>query len=116
MSKKNKNYIEDEVSEEVVQAVATAIVDEAEERNSDVETIVNEIVEESYEDDVQENLEEKETENESLKESKVVHESTLNYRSRGFETEEDARNFVNTEYFKHLGKADKEEFIAWLEN
>jgi len=96
MAKKTDN-IEEEVSEEVVQAVANAIV------------------EESNENDVQENLEEKETKNESLEEGNIVHKSTLNYRSRGFATEKDARNFIKTDYFKKLGEADKEEFMAWLE-
>ena len=119
MAKKTKEevVVEDEVTEEVVQAVANAIVEEADERGSDVETIVNEIVEESH-DDVQEILDEKETKEESLKfeENEVAHTSTLNYRSRGFETEKDARNFVKTDYFKNLGEADKEEFMAWLKN
>lgn len=106
MAKKTDNYVEDEVSEEVAQAVAVAIVEEADERNSDVETIVNELVEEFNEDDTKENLEEK---------NKNTHISILDYRSRGFETEDDARNFINTEYFKNLGEADKKEFIAWLE-
>ena len=121
MAKKTDNIVEEnveEVSEEVVQAVANAIVEEAEEKESDVETIVNEIVEESKENDVQENLDEKETEKESLdlEEEKIVHNSTLDYRSRGFKTEKDARNFVKTDYFKNLGEADKEEFMAWLKN
>lgn len=103
MAKKTDNIVEEnveEVSEEVVQAVANAIVEEAEERESDVETIVNEIVEESLD----------------LEEEKIVHNSTLDYRSRGFKTEKDARNFVKTDYFKNLGEADKEEFMAWLKN
>lgn len=117
MAKKTDNIVEEnveEVSEEVVQAVANAIVEEAEERESDVETIVNEIVEESKENDVQENLDEKESLD--LEEEKIVHNSTLDYRSRGFKTEKDARNFVKTDYFKNLGEADKEEFMAWLKN
>lgn len=117
MAKKTDNIVEEnveEVSEEVVQAVANAIVEEAEERESDVETIVNEIVEESKENDVQENLDEKESLD--LEEEKIVHNSTLDYRSRGFKTEKDARNFVKTDYFKNLGEADKEEFMTWLKN
>ena len=97
MAKKtSKDYVEEEVLNEVIQAN-----------------------EESKEDDVQENLEiKKDTKKESLslEKNKIVQKSTLNYSSRGFKTEKDARDFINTDYFKNLGEADKKEYLAWLEN
>ena len=93
MAKKTEKYVEDEVKDE----------------------IVNEVSEEINE---KENLDtEKETRKESLREVKIVHNhSTLDYESRGFASEKAARDFVNTEYFKNLGEADREEFMAWLKN
>lgn len=38
----------------------------------------------------------------------------VDYKSRGFKSLEEAYAFVETEYFKNLGKADQEEFIKWL--
>lgn len=91
MAKKTEKYVEDEVKDE----------------------IVNEVSEEINE---KENLETKEkTKKESLKEVDIVHNhSILDYESRGFASEKAARDFINTEYFKHLGKADQEEYLAWL--
>lgn len=42
----------------------------------------------------------------------VKHE--LNYEGRGFKTLEDAVNFPNTDTFKKLGNADKQEYLNWL--
>lgn len=38
----------------------------------------------------------------------------LDFRSRGFETLDQAYDFINTYYFKHLGKADQDEYMNWL--
>ena len=38
----------------------------------------------------------------------------VDYKSRGFNTIEEAYAFVETKYFKGLGEADQEEFIKWL--
>ena len=38
----------------------------------------------------------------------------IDYKGRGFETLEQAFAFVETPYFKGLGKADQDEFIKWL--
>lgn len=38
----------------------------------------------------------------------------LNYKSRGFTSIDEAYNFPNTEQFKKLGEADKNEYMAWL--
>lgn len=42
----------------------------------------------------------------------VKHE--LDYEGRGFKTLEDAVNFPNTDTFKKLGNADKQEYLNWL--
>lgn len=38
----------------------------------------------------------------------------LDYEARGFKTLEEACNFVNTDIFKNLGRADREEYLKWL--
>jgi hypothetical protein len=38
----------------------------------------------------------------------------LNYIGRGFATLEEAKDFPNTEVFKKLGKADRDEYLNWL--
>lgn len=45
---------------------------------------------------------------------KINSDKTVDYVNRGFKTLEEAYNFVETEYFKNLGKADQEEYIDWL--
>lgn len=47
-----------------------------------------------------------------IKIDEVKHE--LNYKGRGFKTLEDAVNFPNTDTFKRLGNADKQEYLNWL--
>ncbi len=43
-----------------------------------------------------------------------VEYNEVDFKSRGFKTMEDAINFINTDVFKKLGDADKEEFKNWL--
>ena len=80
-------------------------------KTKDIEE-TNEIIADSQEDE--KNLEERESEKFILK--NCTEKITLNYASRGFKSEKQAREFVNTNYFKGLCEADKEEFLNWLEN
>lgn len=43
----------------------------------------------------------------------IINEN-IDYKSRGFETLEQASEFVYTTQFIKLGQADKDEYIAWL--
>lgn len=45
---------------------------------------------------------------------KVKRNKHLNYTSRGFATLEDAYAYIETDAFEHLGEADKQEYITWL--
>ena len=40
--------------------------------------------------------------------------SEINYIGRGFSSLEDAKAFVDSNYFKGLGKADRDEYLNWL--
>jgi hypothetical protein len=40
----------------------------------------------------------------------------IDYASRGFSSIEEALSFPDTDYFKGLGKEDKEEYLNWLKN
>lgn len=40
----------------------------------------------------------------------------INYAARGFSSIEEALSFPDTDYFKGLGKEDKEEYLNWLKN
>lgn len=109
-----------EVSEEVVQAVANAMILEAEEQDKPVEEIVNDIVTESNEnsneelnsDEVEEN---EEVNNDEVEEvSKKVVNTKVDYKARGFNSLDDALNFIKTDKFNSLGDSDKNEYLNWL--
>lgn len=75
--------------------------------------------EEKEEKEEQENTEElvegTDTEEKEIEEIKPVDvDKSIDYKGRGFKTLEDAINFPNTETFKRLGNADKEEYLNWL--
>ena len=78
--------------------------------------VLNANFNEEINEDKNKNLKESETQkSESLSSEEIVHNhSTLDYVSRGFMSEKEARDFIKTDYFKNLGKADQEEFMAWL--
>lgn len=38
----------------------------------------------------------------------------IDFVGRGFSSIKEAIDFVETDYFKHLGKADQEEYKNWL--
>lgn len=40
----------------------------------------------------------------------------INYAARGFSSIEEALSFPDTDYFKGLGKEDREEYLNWLKN
>lgn len=44
----------------------------------------------------------------------VKYNENIDYKSRGFDTLEQAIGFVNTIQFSKLGQADKNEYLAWL--
>ncbi len=50
------------------------------------------------------------------KKSVTETKSTLNYIGRGFNSLEEAEDFVNTKVFARLGEADKNEYLNWLNN
>jgi hypothetical protein len=80
-----------------------------------VEPTITDIVSEDYNqgniDYFTEKNEEK-TEEKSTMTIKNVKQ--LDYAGRGFKSIDEAFAFVDTEYFKGLGKEDQEEFINWL--
>lgn len=49
-----------------------------------------------------------------LEKNKVVKTQEIDFIGRGFRTIEEANEFVNTEIFARLGKADQAEYINWL--
>ena len=77
----------DDVSEEVVQAVANAITEQAIEDDKTVEDIVDEP---KLSEDI--------------------------FPTRGFKSLKDAKEWTKSPNFTNLGKADQEEFLAWLNN
>lgn len=104
----NLEVSQDVVTEEMVQAVTEAIVDEASEREVKVDDVINEILDEAKEANPSEAKPKRNTY------SGKNRKSDLNYTGRGFTTLDDAINFVKTEKFKKLGKADQEEYLNWL--
>lgn len=48
--------------------------------------------------------------------TKEKYNKNIDYKGRGFSSFEDAINFIETDYFKGLGKADQEEYLNWLKN
>lgn len=112
-----------EVSEEVVQAVANAMILEAEEQDKSVEEIVNDIVTESNENSNEELNSEEVEENEEVNNDEVeentevsekVVNTNVNYKARGFNSLDDALNFIKTDKFNNLGDSDKNEYLNWL--
>ena len=77
----------DDVSEEVVQAVANAITEQAIEDDKTVDEIVDEP---KLSEDI--------------------------FPTRGFKSLKDAKEWTKSPNFTNLGKADQEEFLAWLNN
>ena len=77
----------DDVSEEVVQAVANAITKQSIEDDKTVEEIVDEP---KLSEDI--------------------------FPTRGFKSLKDAKEWTKSPNFTNLGKADQEEFLAWLNN
>ena len=54
-------------------------------------------------------------EKETIKEVKKP-TSKIDYIGRGFKSLKEAQDFINTAYFKGLGKEDQEEYKNWLKN
>ena len=77
----------DDVSEDVVQAVANAITEQSIEDDKTVEEIVDEP---KLSEDI--------------------------FPTRGFKSLKDAKEWTKSPNFTNLGKADQEEFLAWLNN
>lgn len=77
----------DDVSEEVVQAVANAITEQSIEDDKTVDEIVDEP---KLSEDI--------------------------FPTRGFKSLKDAKEWTKSPNFTNLGKADQEEFLAWLNN
>ena len=77
----------DDVSEEVVQAVANTITEQAIEDDKTVDEIVDEP---KLSEDI--------------------------FPTRGFKSLKDAKEWTKSPNFTNLGKADQEEFLAWLNN
>lgn len=44
----------------------------------------------------------------------IIPNSEIDYIGRGFNSLEDAVEFVNTDVFSRLGKADRDEYLNWL--
>ena len=49
-----------------------------------------------------------------VEEEKLEYNKKLDYASRGFNSLEEAINFVNSDRFKNWGEADKAEHLDWL--
>ena len=47
-------------------------------------------------------------------ETEELHYNDVDYSGRGFNSLEDAINYMNSDTFKNLGDADKNEFKKWL--
>ena len=77
----------DDVSEDVVQAVANAITEQPIEDDKTVDEIVDEP---KLSEDI--------------------------FPTRGFKSLKDAKEWTKSPNFTNLGKADQEEFLAWLNN
>ena len=77
----------DDVSEDVVQAVANAITEQSIEDDKTVDEIVDEP---KLSEDI--------------------------FPTRGFKSLKDAKEWTKSPNFTNLGKADQEEFLAWLNN
>lgn len=56
----------------------------------------------------------KKTGNNKKGDKKPVIKKQIDFAGRGFSTYEDAVKFVETKYFKGLGKEDKDEYLNWL--
>lgn len=49
-----------------------------------------------------------------VEKTKGLQYNNVNYAGRGFNSLEEAIEYMNSETFKHLGDADKNEFKKWL--
>lgn len=81
---------------------------------NELDLTINEEEQENEETLVEETDTEEKEEIEEEIEIKEVNK-TVDYKGRGFKTLEDAIDFPNTETFKRLGDADKQEYLRWLE-
>ena len=93
--------------------------------NELVDSTINEEVSEDYnegnidlfernEENINNEVEKTEEKTEEKSTMTINNVEHLDYSSRGFKSIDEAFAFIDTPYFKGLGKADQEEFINWL--
>lgn len=122
MSKKTKDKnIEFAVTNESDGNVHVRPVVDGEIIDTPVEEVINPNEPETTETDVEVRTEETITvvepiATEEKPKSKEKYNKNIDFEGRGFSSFEEAVKFIETKYFKGLGKEDQEEYLNWLKN
>ena len=103
-----KKVVEEQVNEQVEEQVLPSVT---------IDKLINN--EYNYDmtqthDNDNDNEEIETTDNNVVTETEELQYNDVDYSGRGFNSLEDAINYMNSDTFKNLGDADKNEFKKWL--
>lgn len=100
-----KKVIKDELEEQVEQELPSVTIDKL---------INNEYNYDMIQADDNDNEEVETADNNVVTKTEELQYNDVDYSGRGFNSLEDAINYMNSDTFKNLGNADKNEFKKWL--
>lgn len=100
-----KKVIKDQLEEQVEQELPSVTIDKL---------INNEYNYDMIEADDNDNEEVETADNDVVTKTEELQYNDVDYSGRGFNSLEDAINYMNSDTFKNLGNADKNEFKKWL--
>ena len=100
-----KKVIKDELEEQVEQELPSVTIDKL---------INNEYNYNMIQADDNDNEEMETADNNVVTKAEELQYNDVDYSGRGFNSLEDAINYMNSDTFKNLGNADKDEFKKWL--